>query len=104
VHAQVRREQRLHPRLPAPAGQELQDFALSEPRLQRRLLAWLWAHDQRFKGTLSHSLANLEAKGLVTITRTSGGKAEAVDLTSQGRQGAAQRAGSCDEGEDQTAS
>jgi hypothetical protein len=42
--------------------------------------------DQRFQGTLSHSLTTLEAKGLVTITRTPGGQAEAVDLTAQGRQ------------------
>ncbi len=72
-------------------------------RLQHRILAWLWAQEQRVKGTmaashqdlaralghdksnLSHSLANLEAKGLVTITRTPGGRAEAVDLTPEGR-------------------
>jgi DNA-binding MarR family transcriptional regulator len=78
--------------------------AIHLSRLQRRILAWLWAHDQRFQGTLSashqelvqalghekgnlsHSLATLEAKGLVTVTRTPGGQAEAVDLTAQGRQ------------------
>jgi DNA-binding MarR family transcriptional regulator len=38
------------------------------------------------KGNLSHSLGNLEAKGLVRLTRTAGGKAEAVDLTPAGRQ------------------
>jgi DNA-binding MarR family transcriptional regulator len=37
------------------------------------------------KGNLSHSLRNLEAKGLVTIARTPGGRAQAVDLTAEGR-------------------
>ena len=75
-------------------------------RLQRRILTWLVAEERRTrgtmrashadlvrtlvarghdKGTLSASLRNLEAKGLVTITRTPGGKAEAVDLTPAGR-------------------
>jgi DNA-binding MarR family transcriptional regulator len=48
------------------------------------------------KGNLSHSLTNLEAKGLVTIGRTPGGQAENVTLTSQGRQWAAQLTGSCE--------
>jgi DNA-binding MarR family transcriptional regulator len=51
------------------------------------------AHD---KGNLSHSLDNLDAKGLIRITRTAGGKAEAVDLTPEGRQRAAQLTGSCE--------
>ena len=75
-------------------------------RLQHRILAWLWAEHQRTRGTMaashqdlvralvarghdkghvSASLTGLEAKGLVTITRTPGGKAEAVDLTPAGR-------------------
>jgi DNA-binding MarR family transcriptional regulator len=71
-------------------------------RLQRRILAWLAAEEQRTRGTVSAShealvalgvdkgnvstsLKGLEAKGLVTITRTPGGKAEAVDLTREGR-------------------
>jgi DNA-binding MarR family transcriptional regulator len=75
-------------------------------RLQRRILAWLVAEEQRTRGTMaadhqdlvralvalgvdkgnvSTSLTGLEAKGLVTITRTPGGKAEAVDLTAEGR-------------------
>jgi DNA-binding MarR family transcriptional regulator len=83
-------------------------------RLQRRILAWLVADEQRTrgrggtmaashqdlghalshdKGNLSRSLANLEAKGLVQITRTPGGQAEAVDLTAQGRQMVAQLQG-----------
>jgi len=45
---------------------------------------------------LSHSLHNLEAKGLVRIVRTPGGKAEVLDLTPQGRKLAAQLAGSCE--------
>jgi DNA-binding MarR family transcriptional regulator len=51
------------------------------------------AHD---KGNLSHSLGNLETKGLITMARTLGGKAEAVDLTPEGRQRAAQLMGSCE--------
>jgi DNA-binding MarR family transcriptional regulator len=72
-------------------------------RLQRRILAWLVQEAQRTcgtmsashqdrvrtmaadKGNLSRSLANLEAKGLITISRSLGGKAEAVDLTPVGR-------------------
>jgi DNA-binding MarR family transcriptional regulator len=82
--------------------------------LQRRILAWLQAHEQRTRGTLSasyselvqalmhekgnlsHSLRNLEAKGLVRMNRTTGGKAEALDLTPQGRKLAAQLTGSCE--------
>jgi DNA-binding MarR family transcriptional regulator len=78
--------------------------------LQRRILAWLQAHEQRYKGTmsashqelahamahhkgnLSHSLRNLEGKGLVHVNRTHGGKAESLDLTPQGRKLAAQLA------------
>jgi DNA-binding MarR family transcriptional regulator len=72
-------------------------------RLQRRILAWLAAEEQRTrvtlaashpdlghalgadKGNLSYSLANSEAKGLVCITTAAGGKAEMVDLTPAGR-------------------
>ena len=73
-------------------------------RLQRRILAWLAQEEQRTRGTmaashqdlvhalggdkgnLSRSLANLEAKGLITIARTPGGKAEAINLTPVGHQ------------------
>jgi DNA-binding MarR family transcriptional regulator len=83
-------------------------------RLQHCILAWLAAEEQRTRGTmsashedlvhalahdkgnLSHSLKGLEAKGLIHITRTTGGKAEAVDLTPEGRQRAAQLTGSCE--------
>jgi DNA-binding MarR family transcriptional regulator len=72
-------------------------------RLQRRILAWLVAEDMRLQGTmaaehqdlaralahhkgnLSTSLKGLERKGLVTVARTPGGRAEAVDLTAEGR-------------------
>ena len=75
-------------------------------RLQRRILAWLLAEDQRTRGTMaadhqdlvqalvafgfeqgnvSRSLKGLEAKGLVTIARTPGGHAKAVALTPAGR-------------------
>jgi DNA-binding MarR family transcriptional regulator len=86
-------------------------------RLQRRILAWLAAEDQRTRGTMaashadlvqalvarghdtgniSTSLTGLAAKGLVTITRTAGGKAEAVALTPEGRHQVARLAGSGD--------
>lgn len=85
-------------------------------RLQRRLLAWLVAEDQRTRGTmaashqelvrvlvaqgydkgnLSTSLQGLEGKGLITITRTPGGKAEAVDLTAEGQNRVAALTASC---------
>jgi DNA-binding MarR family transcriptional regulator len=86
-------------------------------QLQRRILAWLAAEDQRTRGTMSAdhrdlvralvarghdtgnvsaSLAGLAAKGLVTIHRTPGGKAEAVALTPEGRHQVARLAGSCE--------
>jgi DNA-binding MarR family transcriptional regulator len=72
-------------------------------RLQRRILAWLIAEEQRTrgmlsaeyhalvmamgvdKGNLSTSLKGLERKGFMRLQRTSGGKAEAIDLTPRGR-------------------
>jgi DNA-binding MarR family transcriptional regulator len=83
-------------------------------RLQRRILAWLVAEDQRThgtmranhqdlaralghdKGNLSTSLKGLAAKGLVTITRSPGGRAEAVDLTPEGRNRVAALTASCE--------
>ena len=86
-------------------------------RLQRRILAWLVAEDVRLRGTMaaepqdlvralvafgfdkgnvSTCLKGLEAKGLVTITRTPGGKAEAVDLTREGRDRVAALTASCE--------
>ena len=82
-------------------------------RLQRRILTWLAAEEQRTRGTmsashedlvqalahdkgnLSHSLSNLEAKGLITMARTPGGKAEAITLTPWGRNRGAQLMESC---------
>ena len=85
-------------------------------RLQCRILAWLLAEEQRTRGTmaadhrdlvralghdqgnLSTSLKGLAAKGLVTIARTPGGKAEAVDLRAEGWKRVAGLARSCEEG------
>jgi DNA-binding MarR family transcriptional regulator len=82
--------------------------------LQRRILTWLATEEQRTrhtmsashqdlvqalahdKGNLSHSLANLEAKGLVRMNRTAGGKTEALDLTPEGQKRAVHLAGSCE--------
>jgi DNA-binding MarR family transcriptional regulator len=82
--------------------------------LQRRILAWLAAEERRVRGTmaashqelvrvlahdkgnLSASLRNLEAKGLIRVSRTPGGKAESVDLTAEGRNRLSAAGGSCD--------
>jgi DNA-binding MarR family transcriptional regulator len=48
------------------------------------------------KGHLSQSLANLEAKGLITVARTPRGKAEAITLTPGGRNRAAQVTRTCE--------
>ena len=84
-------------------------------RLQHRILAWLVAEEQRTRGAMassheglvrtlvarghdtgnvSTSLMGLEAKGLVTIARTPGGTAEAVDLTPAGRRAVVNKANS----------
>ena len=86
-------------------------------RLQRRILAWLVGEDVRARGTMaashedlvralvarghdkgnvSTSLTGLAAKGLVTITRTPGGRAEAIDLTRERRNRVAALAASCE--------
>jgi DNA-binding MarR family transcriptional regulator len=44
------------------------------------------------KGNISHSLQTLEARGLIVIGRSPGGKAESVWLTSEGQKWAAQLA------------
>jgi DNA-binding MarR family transcriptional regulator len=87
--------------IPAAEAPHMAAHRLSH--LQRRILTWLVAEDVRTRGTmaashqdlvralahhpgnLSTSLKGLEAKGLVRIARTPGGKAEAVDLTAEGR-------------------
>jgi hypothetical protein len=53
---------------------------------------WVWAD----KGNLSTSLKGLEAKGLVTIRRTPGGRTEAIDLTAEGRKQVAALMASCE--------
>jgi DNA-binding MarR family transcriptional regulator len=83
-------------------------------QLQRRILAWLAAEEQRThgtmaashqdlvralahdKGNLSTSLQGLARKGLVSLTQTPGGKAEAVDLTPEGRTRVIPLPGSCE--------
>jgi DNA-binding MarR family transcriptional regulator len=77
-------------------------------RLQKRLLRWLHHDHQRTrgqmssshqdlvracsgdKGNISHSLRTLEARGLLVIGRSPGGKAEYVFLTGAGQHQAAQ--------------
>ncbi len=72
-------------------------------RLQRHILSRLFAEYQRTQGgvimghyelvqplghdksTISHSLCTLKARGLIVISRTLGGQANSVDLTSEGR-------------------
>ncbi len=71
-------------------------------RLQRHILRCLSAEYERTQGlismghfelvqalgsdksTISHSLRTLETRGLITIGRTSGGKADYLDLTPEG--------------------
>ena len=81
-------------------------------RLQKRMLRWLAADEQRSrgmiasshpelvaalpsaKGNISHSLRGLEKQGLIVMTRTPGGKTESVYLTAAGRQRACHITGS----------
>ena len=83
-------------------------------RRQKRILQWLAADYQRTrgmimsshqdlvralagdKGNISHSLHPLEARGLIVIGCSPGGKAESVWLTSEGQKWASQLAGSCE--------
>lgn len=48
------------------------------------------------KGDISHRLQTLEARGLIVIGRSPGGKAESVWLPVEGQQWVALLAGSCD--------
>ena len=82
-------------------------------RRHNRILPWLSAAHQRTrglltssqpdlgralpgdKGNISHSLPTLEARGLLVIGRSPGGKAEALWLTPEGQQWASQLTGSC---------
>lgn len=83
-------------------------------RRQKHILQWLAADHQRTrgmitnshqglvravpgdKGNISHSLQTLEARGLIVISRSPGGKAESVWLTLEGQKWASQLIGSCD--------
>ena len=83
-------------------------------QLQKRLLVWLATDERRTrgmilsshqdlvsalqgdKGNISHSLPPLEARGLLVIVRSRGGKAEALSLTAEGQKWARQFAGSGD--------
>ena len=83
-------------------------------RRHKRLLQWLAADYQRTrgmirsshqdlvralpgdKGNISHSLQTLEARGLMVIGRSPGGKAESLWLTPKGQQWASHLARSCD--------
>lgn len=83
-------------------------------QLQKRIIRWLLADYQRTagsassshwelvrilggdKGNISHSLHTLEARGLIVIGRSPGGKAEYVLLTEKGRKWAANISGSCE--------
>lgn len=83
-------------------------------QLQKRLLAGLAADErrtggvissshqelvvalQRDKGSISHSLRTLEARGLLVIGRSRGGQAEYLYLTAEGKKWAVQLEGSCD--------
>jgi hypothetical protein len=90
---------------------------MAAQRLSRRpthILQWLATDQQRTRGmiTSSHqalgralpgdkgnirqSLRTLEARGLIGIGRSPGGKAESVWLTLEGQKWASQLAGSCD--------
>ena len=83
-------------------------------RRQKRVLQWLAADHQRTRGMLtsspqelvravpgdkgnsSPSLQTLEARGLIVIGRSPGGKAESLWLTPEGQKWASYLAGSCD--------
>jgi DNA-binding MarR family transcriptional regulator len=101
-----------------------QRTAMAAQRLSRRhkrILQWLAADHQRTrgmitsshqdlvravpgdKGNISHSLHTLEARGLIVIGHSPGGKAESVWLTPEGQKWASQHAGSCDEEESSVA-
>ena len=81
-------------------------------RLQRQILRWLAADEQRTrgmstrshpelvaalpsaKGNISHSLRRLATQGLIVRLRTPGGHTESVYLPAAGRQKASHLAGS----------
>lgn len=83
-------------------------------RQHKRILRWLAADHQRTRGmitsshqdlvralpgdqgNISHSLQTLEARGLLGMRRSPGGKAEALWLTPEGQKWASQLTLSCD--------
>jgi DNA-binding MarR family transcriptional regulator len=90
---------------------------MAAQRLSRRhkhLLPWWAADHQRTRGmiasrhqdlvralpgdqgNISHSLQTLEARGLLVIGRSPGGKAASLWLTPEGQKWASHLAGSCD--------
>jgi hypothetical protein len=101
-----------------------QKIAMAAQRLSRRqqhILPWWAADHQRTRGIItrshqdwgrawpgdkgnsSQSLRTREARGLLVVGRSPGGKAASVWLTSEGQKWASQLAGSCDEGESSVA-
>jgi DNA-binding MarR family transcriptional regulator len=98
-----------------PAGSQRTVMAARRlSRRHKRILHWLTADHQRTrgmitsshqdlvralpgdKGNISHSLQTLEARGLIVIGRSPGGKAESLWLTPEGQKWASQLTGSCD--------
>jgi DNA-binding MarR family transcriptional regulator len=98
-----------------PAGSHRTAMAARRlSRRQKHMLRWVATDHQRTrgmitsrhqdlvralpgdKGNMSHSLQPLEARGLIVIGRSPGGKAESVWLTSEGQKWASQLTGSCD--------
>ena len=98
-----------------PAGEQRKAMATRRlSQRQKRILQWLATDHQRTrgiitsshqdlvralpgdKGNISHSLHTLEARGLIVIGRSPGGKAESLWLTPEGQKWASQFTGSCD--------
>jgi DNA-binding MarR family transcriptional regulator len=83
-------------------------------RRQKQSLQWLAVDHQRTRGmirssqqdlvralpgdtgNISQSLQTLEARGLIALGRSPGGKAESLWLTSEGQNWASHLVGSCD--------
>jgi DNA-binding MarR family transcriptional regulator len=83
-------------------------------RRQKQILQWLAVDHRRTrgmirsshqdliralpgdKGNISHSLQTLEARGLIVIGRSPGGKAESLWLTPEAQKWTSHLAGSCD--------
>ena len=83
-------------------------------RRQKHILQWLAVDHQRTRGmirrshqdlvravpgdqgNISDSLQTLEARGLIALGRSPGGKAESLWLTPEGQKWASHLAGSCD--------